>query len=245
MEKIKILVCAHKKDAYTRNSGIYSAIQVGKDMYPDVDLGYINDNSGENISALNPKYCEWTALYWGWKNLQNIEYVGLCHYRRYFDIEITESNIDKIMKSYDILITKERISSICNFDIFHSCVGIENAFLLVDTVLSVYPDSYQSLVDYLLNSNHYTLCSMFLAKKEIYDDCCNFIFKILFEYEKRIKDMPYSRMNRAIAYAGELLLGFYIRYRGLRPKIVPMKTYGNDVSSFQMGLIDKILTQMS
>ena len=235
-----ILVCAHKYDPYTRNEGIYKAIQVGKALHPDVNLGYINDDSGDNISIKNSKYCEWTALYWGWKNLKNVKYAGLCHYRRYFDIDITPQNVGKLLTNYDIIITEERISPISNFDVFHSCVGIENAYLFVDTVLSIYPDSHDCLVDYLLNCNHYTLCSMFVAKKEVYDDCCEFIFKILFDYEYKIKEMPYSRMNRAIAYAGELLLGFYIRYRGLKTFKVPMKTYGEGVFSFKLGLKTKI-----
>src|SRR5699024_4773412 len=40
-------------------------------------------NTGDNISLDNPRFCELTAVYWAWKNL-DAGYIGLVHYRRYF-----------------------------------------------------------------------------------------------------------------------------------------------------------------
>lgn len=77
---IKILVAAHKK-YWMPDDSVYLPIQVGAALHSA--LGYVPDNTGYNISDKNPNYCELTALYWAWKNLE-CEYIGLCHYRRYF-----------------------------------------------------------------------------------------------------------------------------------------------------------------
>ena len=50
MEKINILVCAHQSSNLTRNGGVYKAIQAGKALHPELDLGFITDAEGDNIS---------------------------------------------------------------------------------------------------------------------------------------------------------------------------------------------------
>lgn len=81
---IKILVAHHKPGLIISND-VYLPIHVGKSLSKK-DLGIQGDNVGDNISTLNPIYCEMTAAYWGWRNLE-ADYVGLCHYRRYFTFE--------------------------------------------------------------------------------------------------------------------------------------------------------------
>lgn len=81
---ITILV-AHHKEGLIIKDDVYLPIHVGKEL-SNLYLGIQGDNDGDNISRLNPIYCEMTAAYWGWKNL-NADYIGLCHYRRYFTFE--------------------------------------------------------------------------------------------------------------------------------------------------------------
>ena len=83
MEKIKIIVCCHKDDIKA-SSDVYLPLHVGKAI-SNKELNITCDNDGENISAKNLSYCELTGLYWAWKNLKDVDYIGLCHYRRYFD----------------------------------------------------------------------------------------------------------------------------------------------------------------
>ena len=81
MVSIKILV-AHHKPGTVIGSEMYLPIHVGKAL-SNYDLKMQGDNTGDNISQYNPTFCEMTAVYWGWKNL-DADYIGLCHYRRFF-----------------------------------------------------------------------------------------------------------------------------------------------------------------
>lgn len=81
---VKILIACHKPSVQVYND-VLLPIHVGK-IKSNIDLGFIGDDSGDNISAKNNIYCEMTAVYWAWKNL-DADYIGLCHYRRLFTFE--------------------------------------------------------------------------------------------------------------------------------------------------------------
>ena len=97
MKKIKILVAQHK-DLKVFSNDVYTPIHVGKVLSENKSFCLLGDNTGDNISHLNPYFCELTAQYWAWKNMHDVEYIGLCHYRRYFKTEFTKENIDNIIK---------------------------------------------------------------------------------------------------------------------------------------------------
>lgn len=100
--KVKIFV-AHHKPGYAYKSDIYEPIQVGRAV-ADSNLAMIGDNTGDNISHLNPWYCELTAQYWVWKNIKDLEYAGFCHYRRYYSIEYNKKEYLKSFLKYSALL---------------------------------------------------------------------------------------------------------------------------------------------
>lgn len=80
---IRIFVSTHKRvDLF--DSKILQPVQVGCALRNECYDWSLHDDEGENISALNPMYCELTTQYWAWKNI-DAPYIGFCHYRRYFD----------------------------------------------------------------------------------------------------------------------------------------------------------------
>ena len=79
--KIRIYTMTHRP-FHVPSDPMYQPLQVGRATHED--LGYPGDDTGDNISALNCFYSELTGVYWIWKNVHDAEYVGLCHYRRFF-----------------------------------------------------------------------------------------------------------------------------------------------------------------
>ncbi|MCH9276640.1 DUF4422 domain-containing protein [Bifidobacterium amazonense] len=86
--RIKLFVSAHKPSQIPDGASIVP-IQVGCANAPTLFDDMLHDDEGENISDLNPMYCELTAQYWAWKNA-DADYYGFCHYRRYFDFTDTQ-----------------------------------------------------------------------------------------------------------------------------------------------------------
>ncbi|MFY7742521.1 MAG: DUF4422 domain-containing protein [Flavobacterium sp.] len=79
---IKIFIVTHKILPLLSNE-ILIPIQVGKNE--NITETILRDNTHDNISEKNNNYCELTAMYWIWKNIKDVKYVGICHYRRYFN----------------------------------------------------------------------------------------------------------------------------------------------------------------
>lgn len=228
-----LLVGAHKQDPYTRNDGVYKAIQVGANLHPDMNLGYTKDNEGDSISERNSAWSEWTAIYWGWKNIKNVEYLGLCHYRRYLDADINEETIEKLLNGKDMLVCDYYKAT--QYDVVSkgliSALSQEDYWLYIDTVLSIHPDAREALLKYMYDSNTFVPYSIFVAKKKLYDEFCEFVFPVLFELEKRIKEHSYSRQRRIIGYYGEWSLGLFIAYRKLKVRKMNLVMSGEVVKT--------------
>lgn len=78
---IKIFV-ACKEEAYVPDNPLLFPIQTGATLTKSKFQGMLADDTGENISHLNDYYCELSAQFWAWKNVE-ADYYGFFHNRRY------------------------------------------------------------------------------------------------------------------------------------------------------------------
>ena len=214
MNKIRIYVACHKPyDVYKDN--IYIPIHVGRTIskFKEEMADMIGDNTGDNISEKNPNYSEMTAQYWAWKNIHDVEYIGFCHYRRYFEKKFSEQNIDVLFKDgTDIILAGPVLRDFGRWNTLKTFVAGEDLAIMISVVKRLYPDYYQTLSEYAYGYIDYPL-NMFVCKKKIFDEYAKWIFDILFECEKQIKLSPYSRARRVYGYLSEFLLPvFFIQH---------------------------------
>lgn len=223
-EDIKILIATHKEYKMPSDN-IYLPIHVGAEGKKD--LGYTKDNTGENISSKNPNYCELTAMYWAWKNL-DCDIIGLNHYRRYFtlkdkseiknrknvfDLILNENDIDMLMKKYDVVASAEKKL------IYQTVEGnykqqhhINDLKITEEVVSEKYPDYLKSYKT-TMKKRKMSICNMFIMPKKMFDEYCNWLFDILFEVENRTNIEEYSILQKRIyGFISERLFNVWLEY---------------------------------
>jgi hypothetical protein len=240
---IKIVVCSHKKDCdYVKNDNVYMPVQGGKAI-SDIDTGFQGDDTGENISAKNLNYCELTVLYWAWKNLKNVDYIGLNHYRRYFlfsrhikalkicplnvflKMKKTTFNLESHLGKYDIILARPLIRPYSLSIDYSSYLNSEDYRLLKRIINDIFPEYSDSFCYIMEYNNRLSQYNMFITKWEIFDDYCKWLFAVLWEVEKQIYSASQARIY---GYMSEYLLGVYVHKNKLKAKYYPVIKITND-----------------
>jgi hypothetical protein len=229
---IKVLVATHKKYQMPTEP-IYIPIQVGREI--NSDIGYRGDNTGENISIKNPYYCELTALYWGIKNL-NCDYIGLSHYRRHFsnrrinnflktgdfDEVLDEKRMRKLLINNDIILPKKRNYYIESVYSHYSHTHYSSHLDKTREIILEYSPNYVKTFDNVMKRKCAHMFNMFIMKKELADEYCNWLFSILGELEKRVDYYSYDAFEaRLFGRVSELLLDVWIEQNKLSYVEVP------------------------
>lgn len=183
-------------------------IQVGAAL-TDIEMFPVRDSQGENISEKNPQYCELTALYWIWKH-DRAKYVGLSHYRRKF--EITEEQAEKLLNSDIDVVTTVPVLNFAGIRQQYCCDHEEKDWdIMLEAVKKIHPE-YVSTADKVQNGIFYYAYNMFIARKEILDDYCEWLFPILSYCEEKIGTKTDSYQNRYVGFLAERLLTIYFEH---------------------------------
>ena len=226
---IKILVATHK-EYWMPEDNVYIPLHVGREGKQD--LGYVGDNIGKNISVKNANYCELTGLYWAWKNL-DCEYIGLCHYRRYFSkgsvgqdkkaAILHKDDYEKLLQKYDVLLPKKRnyfIETVrSQYEHAHNKRDLDKVEKIVE---ELYPE-YSEAFDKVMNRTKLHILNMFVMKKDKFDEYCQWLFDILFKLEKRIDITSYNQYEaRVFGFLSERLFNVWLEKQNLNCCEVPV-----------------------
>lgn len=229
MKDVKVIIATHKKYQMPKDK-LYLPLHVGAEGKQDI--GFEKDNVGKNISKKNPFFCELTGLYWAWKNLKT-DYIGLVHYRRHLTIKknpgkntkekfnnvLTLKEVNELLKSSDIILPNKRKYYIENlYDHYKHTMFIEPLDETRKILEKKYP-KYLEEFDMLKRRTSAHMFNMFIMKKELLNDYCEWLFDILFELEKKMKNKEYDSFHsRFYGRISELLLDVYINTNNLKYK---------------------------
>lgn len=229
--KNKIFIVSHKLFKVPLGD-IFQPILVGKKNF-DIQNS-IRDDIGDNIAEKNPNYCELTALYWIWKNYNvDYNYIGLCHYRRYFTkscffnmerFYLDNSKISEMLKNYDIILPNKFIfNKTLDKIYFENGAGKEKDLVMTRYIINkMYPEYIESF-DEVINSKSASYCNMFITNKNNFKLYCEWLFSILFSLENVTDLSEYTTEEaRIYGYLSELLLNVWIRKNKLKVKEVPV-----------------------
>lgn len=227
---VKIFIAAHKMFHVPENQ-IYIPLWLGKSE--DNILGFTEDKEKPEISHLNPLINECTGLYWMWKHVKD-DFVGLVHYRRYFlndenaSIEniLTQEQVVKILRKYDIIVAPlmylpcslyEQLQMTLEQEAFQT--GYE---LVRDRIANVHPE-YLDVFETVFSGNTFFPCNMFVTRKQMMDDYCDWLFQIIIDVSERIdvtNYAPYSK--RVIGFIAERLFTVWLVCQNIRIKELPI-----------------------
>ncbi len=229
---ITIVVAAHKQYKMPDDE-MYLPLHVGAEGKTDengkeLDLGYVKDNTGDNISALNSSFCELTAIYWAWKNL-DADYIGLVHYRRHFGAKksrhpweniLTYEDIKPYLAESKIFVPVKRKYYIetlySHYAHTHYASQLDETKKIIE---EKYPDYIKSC-DKVFKQRYGYMFNMMIVEKECLNEYCTWLFDILFELQKRINNPELSVFQgRFYGRISEIIFNVWLDYQVSTGKI--------------------------
>ncbi|MDL2318796.1 DUF4422 domain-containing protein [Eubacteriales bacterium OttesenSCG-928-A19] len=224
MADARIVVVTHKP-YWMPEDPVYLPVQVGFGE----DLGFVRDNTGENIAEKNASFCELTALYWAWKNL-DADAIGLVHYRRHFAEKrrsgdtrvLTGRSVDTLLSRHDLILPKPRHYWIETNWSHYAHAHHEKDLVLLRETIEVLAPAYLEAFDRVMKRTWGHRFNMFVMKHALLDSYCTWSFDILFAVEKKLDISGYTPYDKRVyGFLSERLLDVWILENGVTYHEIP------------------------
>ena len=225
-----IYVVTHKTHNVELPEG-YVTIHAGRAL--SNDLSYLGDDTGDNISDLNPYLNELTALYWIWKNDKH-DLIGISHYRRYFTTRastafdqneiLTIECARELLRSCDMIIGSEAYSQnsqrgLITFDAEFDAALADAAIDAIKKMLERHQPNYVDAFEQVMSNQTLFGCNMMITRKHVFDAYCQWLFSFLLptaeEFIKNLENVSVRR-KRILGFVAERMFGAWLLNNRLR-----------------------------
>lgn len=184
-----------------------TVLQVGAALTEErISPEAVTDCDGENISEKNRQFCELTGLYWIWKNARE-DYAGLVHYRRHF--LLPDNWLERMaVNQVDVILPVPLYvapSIAGNYRERHIASDWEYLMEYFKTEL---PQEYERAGQFF-DGNLYSPCNMLIARKEVLDQLCEWLFPILFAVAEHGGEKEDAYLNRYPGFISERLITYF------------------------------------
>lgn len=235
-KKVHMHVISHKPFELLAKESCYSKLFVGNICEEILDSEN-KETVGDNISTLNPYINENTGIYWAWKNDNEYDYIGFCHYRRYFTSDdvtmaerhiLTQSEIERYLDNYDIIVSGSNIDWRHNIENSLKESINENAFdeaiKNVKEAIEVAQPEYIQAFEHVFSGYTFFPCNMFIMPKGIFDKYCQWLFSILPKACEGFCIEKYDNYSsRAVGFIAERMLTVWLMKQSYRVKELPIQ----------------------
>ena len=195
-------------------------LQVGA-VKTEKRISKLSDDLGDNISERNGDYSELTGLYWVWKNFLSEEdmnhYCGLAHYRRLLDF--SEKDLLRLLDNDIDVVLPYPMPYEPNIEAHHLRYLIDSEWNAVLQAVDELQPEYAVSFKEILKQGYYYNYNVILAKNNVLQDYCDWLFPLLFRIEEINDPEGIKPPNRFMGYVGETLETLYFMHNKDRLRI--------------------------
>ena len=238
MNNLKIYYLAHKQFNTDNIDKQYSEI-----IY--------RDNIHNELEDLKMFYSELYMIYDLYKHSDKLpNYVGICHYRRFFDCD-TNTLINDLKDNDCIVLSKTTFGNQTIYEQYSRSCNEEDIKIIGAIIKKYYPEYLQDYCD-IFNGTEISLCNMIVCKKDTFIDYYRIMFDLLDKFlkyhgwktdedvrkyvENNKEKYPNLSLNnidpyfktieyqmRIAGHISERFMNVYIKHHNLKCKEYPLK----------------------
>ena len=185
---LKIFIMTHKDFVNPRYNPVYNIVADNKGQLKNKYIHKIFYSKKSKLYNMRRAYGEMSKLYFIYqlykKGILSSKYIGLNHYRRFFYFGDNIPYLEGIFEKYDVVLSKEKRlkKNIMN----HYCEShiCKNYIEVLDIINENKPEYYNT-AKRISKIRKIYICNMFIMKTIDFFKYCEFVFDILFEFDKR------------------------------------------------------------